>query len=230
MSAWGFAWGSLSPWGGADPGPAEMCALSDSRILVQMDDTPGTRNFRDFMCLLMGPFGHVLDVFADMEKAFDVETAVGDQLDKIGSWLDLPRQGFPDHRYRTFLKIQRNLIRGAATDQVNWTGTHNNVLTICRTFIGPVPSPITLTNIGPYGFTLNVPGVAPAEVPILAGFVCKSLYAGVFGFMVFASDDKVFGSVHGPVAGEGIFGSVHGPVAGAALFGHVEGVGAAGPC
>lgn len=231
MSSWGFSWGSDSPWGGADAGPAEMCELADSRILVQMDDTPGTRNFRDFMCVLVGPFGHALDVLDDIESAFDMDTAVGDQLDKIGAWIDLPRQGFGDDRYRTFLQIQRDLIRGAAVDQVNWTGTHNNTLTMVRTFIGVgVPQPIILTNYAPYTFTISIPGILAEEVPLLTRFICKSLYAGVYGFVSFASDTKVFGSTHGAVANEGIFGSVHGAVGGAAVFGHVAPVGLGGAC
>ena len=218
---WGNTWGG--PWGSSlGPGPAAFCQLADDRVLVQMSDVTGNRNFRDMMCVFAEGFGEVQDVTNDVLAGFDLTTAAGVQLDAIGSLIGLARDDFSDTRYRTFLSIQVDLLRPAASASANWTGTHNNTLTLCRTFIGTgVANPIVLTNLPPYNLSLSIPGVLPAEVPLLTRFVCKSLYAGVYGFVLFASDTKVFGSDHGAVANEGIFGSVHGAVANAALFGHV---------
>jgi hypothetical protein len=195
-----------------------------------MDDTTGNRNFRDMMCVFAEEFGDISDVQNDVLAGFDLSTADGAQLDILGSWIGLPRQGFDDLRYRTFLEIQRDLIRPAASEGGNWTGTVNNTLTMVRTFIGPVASPIILTNVPPYGFTMSIPGILPAEVPLLTRFICKSLYAGVNGFVIFAQDAFRFGSVHGAVVSEGIFGSVHGAVVGEAVFGHAAAIGGAGAC
>jgi hypothetical protein len=45
-----------------------------------------------------------------VRDAFDLEDATGDRLDKIGTFLVLPRQGADDDLYRTLLQIQALLI------------------------------------------------------------------------------------------------------------------------
>lgn len=208
MSYWGITWGLGNLWGIPADGPTEFCQLAQDRVLAQMDDTPASRNFRDFMCIIGEKFGEFRGVMADIAAAFDINTAVGTQLDAIGSVVGLPRNGFPDIRYRTFLKIQVDLLLSAARDDANWTGTHNNILDICRTFIGPgVPDPIILTNNPPYNFTLSVPGLVLSELELLIAFICKALYAGVLGqvIIVLASDSLWDSFSVGPIPDGGIW-------------------------
>jgi len=203
-------WKLNAQWGvGSGPGPEEFCDTAEGRVLVQMDDTVGNRKFRDFICELVGPLGHYKDVADDVRQGFDVDTAVGDQLDKIGSVVGLPRQGFSDTRYRVFLNIQIDLLLSARQDEANWTGTHNNILRICRTFVGSAAGTIVLTNIPPYSFQLTVPGLALSELNILVGFICLALYAGVLGsvVIVLASDSLWDSDAVGPIADGGIWGS-----------------------
>jgi hypothetical protein len=227
---WGIKakWGVNTHWGiDKDPNEVEFCEKADERVLVQMDDTVGNRKFRDFICELVGPLGHYASVAEDVEGAFDIDTAVGIQLDMIGAVIGLPRQGFSDLRYRVFLNIQVDLILSAMRNEANWTGTHNNILRICRTFIGDTePLPVLLSNIPPYSFVLSVPNVAGSELDLLIRFVCIALYAGVLGqVMTTLADDSLWASTHGAVVDEAIFCSVHGAVADCGTWGTTKPIG-----
>lgn len=181
MSRWAAEWASTSLWGiGEAPEEQKYCDLALDRVLAQMDDRPASDNFRTLMCILAQAFGDLENVAFEVRDGFNVTNAFGVQLDMIGSIVGLTRQGYADERYRTFLQIQIDLILQAARDDANWTGTHNNILSICRTFVG-AGAAITLTNYAPYDFTLTVPGIVVAEYPTLIGFICKALYAGVYG-------------------------------------------------
>jgi hypothetical protein len=135
-----------------------------------MGTEPAVRKFRELVCIMVEPKGTFEDVMVEVRDAFELQTAVGDQLDKLGSIVGLPRQGFADDRYRDFLNIQVALLLSYERDGADWTGTVNNVLTICRTFVGAGPV-ITLLNTPPYAFTLTIPGLVTSEVPILMGFL-----------------------------------------------------------
>jgi hypothetical protein len=150
-----------------------------------MDDAESNRKFRDLICIFVEGLGQYADVAQDVALGFDVETALGQQLDFIGAVVGLPRQGFPDSRYRVFLKIQIDLILTAIREDANWTGTHNNILKICRDFVGGAAPTITLTNLPPYSFALDVPGLVLSELLILVNFICVALYAGVLGQVTF---------------------------------------------
>jgi hypothetical protein len=209
-------YGTAAPWGlgslwGVDSGtgPAEFCQLADERVLVQMDDAGGNRKFRDLICDFAEGFGHFSDVAFDVQDGFDLSTAVGVQLDMIGAVIGLPRQGFPDDRYRVFLEIQTELVLSAAREDGNWTGTGNNILRICRKFIGPAAGTINLINLPPYDFRLSIPGITIEELEILANFICVALYAGVLGRVIFiVGADSLWDSVAvGPIPDGGIWGS-----------------------
>lgn len=231
MAFWGTPWGLTFPWGlGTTPGPAAYCALAQDRVLAQMDDTPGSRNFRDFICDVVHALGVYCDVATDVLEAFDVATASGVQLDMIGSLVGLPRKGFGDIRYRTFLDIQIRLLLSASREDAQWTGTHENVLQIVRTFVGPGPA-VTLTNLPPYAFLLTVDGLVLAEVQLLANFVCRAIYAGVFGLMIVVlAPDSLWDSITvGPIADGGIWCSTSVAVAPCATWNTVVPIGSQ-PC
>lgn len=208
---WGGTWGLGSLWGAPPgPGPQEVCDLVERRVLVQMDDSVGNRRFRDMLCNLLLDTGTFGDVAQDVSEAFDVTTAQGIQLDFIGSIVGLARQGFDDIPYRRFLEIQINLLLSAARDDGEWTGTVPNILTICRTFIGPgIPDPVVYTALPPYSFLLTVPGLTVPEAVLLSRFLCKAIYGGVLGqvSVILASDSLWDSDSVGPIANGGIWGS-----------------------
>jgi len=185
MATWGSPWAITSTWGIASAGANAACELAEERVLVQMDDTVGNRKFRDFMCILAEPFGIYTEVMADLKAAFDIETAIGVQLDIIGSIIDLPRSGLADDRYRIFLRIQTEILLGQVTG--DWTGSVNNILTMVRTLIGTgVVTPINYILHPPYTFELIIPGVFPvSEIRLLFRLICRAIYAAVLGFVAF---------------------------------------------
>ena len=223
MARWGAPWGLAAPWGiEPRPGPAELCTFSDGRVLVQMGDAPDNRNLRDLICDLVFDNGTFQDVSGDVRDAFDVDHAQGVQLDAIGSTVGLQRQGFDDNDYRRFLDIQIDLLLSAARDEAEWTGTHQNILKITRTFIGTgVPDPIVLISLPPYGFLLSVPGITVADMEMLANFIRTAIYAGVLGqaIAVLASD-SLWGSASIAITDGGIWGSASVVVAPSSIWGH----------
>lgn len=235
MATWGTTWGLALSWG--DPSSVEAaCELAQDRLLAQHPDeikqvgdgSVMARPLRDWICKFAeqsGAFRHVLEQVRD---GFQIETAIGVQLDAIGSLIGLPRSGFGDVRYRVMLGIQAELLLAHTAEGGNWTGTTNNILTIVRRFIGETPgAPIVLTQTPPYAFTLQIPAVFTVEeFRVLRRFICLALYAGVLGVTTFPTDDSVYGSEHGAVVDAGIYGSAHGAVAEAALYDHVEAIGA----
>lgn len=230
MSIWGTGspWGLLAPWG-APAGQDFACELVEERVLVQHPDQVGERQFRDWLCAFAQQAGEYLDVADDTRDGFNLLTAIGEQLDLIGGVVGLPRSGFDDDRYRTLLQIQIQLLIGARNSNPNWVGTINNLLQICRTFIGTgVPDPVVLLNTPPYSYTLSVPGVTIAELDLLITFICKATWAGVLGYVIIlptGGGANLWGSTHGAVVNSGIWCSTHGAVAGCALWSHVVTIG-----
>jgi len=230
---WGsLSWGTGLPWGlSASPGPAEFCAIADDRVLVQMDDAPGNRDFRELICVLVEDLGLYRDVCRDaILKAFDIDQAAGAQLDAIGSLVGLSREGESDARYRTLLQIQIELILSQQREGARWTGTGENILRICRLFIGPATPPVVLINTPPYDFTLTVPTITLANAGRLFRFICKALYAGVLGNIKFdLQPNSRWDSVSVAVPQGGIFCSVSVPVPNCAQFGTVRTIGTCNP-
>ena len=230
MSRWGTGQGQglPAPWGtDTGQGEAEYCEIADCRILVQMPDGVGERVFRDQMCIFVSPLGHYEDVLEDVKASFDPATGVGDQLDKIGSIVGLARNGVSDERYRVFLSIQSNLLLSAREDAEGRTGSAENIIKICRTFIGDaVLDPIVLSPGPPCDFLLTVPGLVPSEAPILIRFICQAIDATVLGQLGFSLDsNSKWGSVVAPIPGTGKWASTVTPIPGTAVYATVQTIG-----
>jgi hypothetical protein len=178
------------------------------------------------MCIFAEAFGDFQAVAFDVRDGFDVATAVGVQQDAIGAVIGLTRQGFDDARYRTFLEIQIDLLLSAQREEANWTGTINNVLTICRKFIGTgVALPIIYQGAPPYAFLLTIPGGLPVnEIRLLFQFVCKAIYAGVLGQTIFVpAGDNLYDSVNVAIPNSGIYCSVNVVIANCAVYSTILG-------
>jgi hypothetical protein len=197
----------------------DLCDLTDERILVQMDDSEGNRNFRDLMCQLSIGAQQYRDVALAVRDAFAVGDAVGAQLDAIGSVVGIAREGQTDARYRDIVRIQIDLLLSAQRAEAQWTGTSENLLTIARRFIGATVAAIVLTNFLPYGYQLTVPDLAYADAALLGRFLATATYAGVRGqLLVLLDDASNWGSSAVAVSGAGIYGSASVAVSNEALW------------
>lgn len=194
--------------------------LADERCLVQMDDQPGNRKFRDLMRVLAILPGRIFDMGCVVKNAFDRDVARGKQLDMIGSLVGLTREGFSDARFRVFLEIVAELLLSSSRDGAEWTGMSENILRISRIFIGEAASPIFLRNAPPYDLVLNIPDLTDlTEAGYLARFIRRALFAGVAGHISIAVDsDSKIGSEAVSVPG-GTLGSESVAVAGAMING-----------
>lgn len=220
MSTWGLTpWGLGFPWGAEHTGADYGCTLAQSGILAQSQGG----NFSLWMCAFGEEIGSNFDTLTDIINGYSLEYAVGAQLDVLGSILGLPRSGFGDDRYRDFLTIQRDLQLGVTVDG-NWTGTGDNVLGICRKFIGPASGdPIVVQNWPPYSFTLDIPDISsPLEVQVLISFLRKALYIGVLGYVsIAAAGDSRWDSANAVVPNGGTWGSASVATPTAALWSYV---------
>jgi hypothetical protein len=222
VTAWGLGspWGLGFPWGAPQTGADWGCETAQTGILSQSRGG----NFSDWMCAFGEEIGSDFDIITDIINGFDLDYAVGAQLDVLGSILGLPRSGFGDDRYRTFLLIQRDLLLGAASEDGNWTGTGENIIWICRRFIGPASGdPVVAKTTPPYAFNLTVPDIPnQLETLILVSFLRKAIYLGVLGYIEFAADgDPYWASASVAVTSSGIWASYSVVVAGAADWSYV---------
>ncbi len=193
--------------------------LADVRVLVQMDDQVANRKFRELMIDFAEGAEDFKLVALQVASAFDLPIAVGAQLDAIGAVVGLAREGFTDARYRTFLEIQILLLLSAARNDANWTGTIQNIVTVCRTFIGETALPVRLTNSPPYSYQVDVPGLVLSEANLLARFLKTANYAGVDGqLVVILAADSLYDSSAVAVTGAGIYCSASVVVAGCATY------------
>lgn len=221
MAHWGTPWGSGFFWGIEQVGADWACELVQQRLLHWH---PEAGNLRKWMCAFAETVGSDFDTLLEILGGFNVDYAVGAQLDVLGSIVGLPRSGIGDTRYRKLIKIQINLLLSAGREDARWTGTVDNILTIAREFIGPTANAITLTNLPPKAFILSIPDVTDdVEMEILLSFVAKAIYAEVLGYVVVALGEGAVWASDAVVVPDGwVWGSAAVEVPGASTWGYVK--------
>lgn len=208
-------WSDIAYWGlQAGPGADEACASAQDRILAQMLEDG---NFYKLMCALAEPHGDWQEVWEDIQNAFRSTTAVGDQADIVGTWLNQLRRGADDALYRTVLRIKGKTV-------LKSTGTGETVLGIVREYVGAGPSPIVLTRSPPYNFLLTVPSVVgESDRAILIPLIREALIAGELGLIiVLVTGGALWGSQGTAVGGAGVWGSQSVVVGGATNWSLME--------
>jgi hypothetical protein len=215
----------------------------DDRCLVQMEDLPRVitaeaGNFRKLLYLFCELWLRQAQNTRPIALAFDVNTAVGQQQDMIGSVIDLPRRGFTDEQYRKFQRMQILLLLSSRREEGNWTGNVDNLVQIVRTFLGGTPGDgaIGLRNTPPYSYMLTVENLAVEDLPDLAYFLCRAQYAGVLGNVYFnLESNSLWDSLTAgePIADTGVYGALTAgsTIANVAVYGtHVAIGGDGGDC
>jgi len=170
-------------YGSIESGVDFVCALAKNRIF---DWHPVGGDLDDLICGLVEIYGDALEVVEELQDSFDLEDAVGAQLDIVGGWMGLPRSGQLDERYRDLLKIQQELILSADSESERWVGTGESILTITRRFLGPEADPIGLRFTKPKDYILSVPGnLLVNEVETLSFFLTQATWSEVLGHVLF---------------------------------------------
>lgn len=203
-------WSTFNTWGGfwgLDAGTGDEAAVivGHDGILSQFVENG---LFYDLIGTFAEAHGDLWDVLVDAIAAFDIDTAIGEQLDIIGRILKQPRNAYGDTFYRKILKIRGKLV-------LQSTGTGENILEICRLFIEAEPDPVVLTNSPPYTFKLSVPGTTESDLVTLIPLLREALIGGVSGVViVILTGGAVWDSANVAVTGGGIWGSANVVVAG----------------
>jgi hypothetical protein len=124
----------------------------------------------------------MLEVLGQIGRGFDLTTGVGDQLDRIGQVLQLPRYGASDERYRVLLRIQALLVLSSAANATT-------LIEIVREFTGA--DPFEVNTFHPMTFELGAI-VPPADAPLLASMIRKAKAACYTGHVVTSASGPLF--------------------------------------
>lgn len=124
-----FEYPLLPPTDTTPTTPSNLAAAMQDRIIMFVR---GPR-FKALVEALASRTDALLEVSEDIVEAFDIDTAVGVQLDRLGELLQRPRYGASDDRYRTLLKIQVELVLSSQ-------GTTPTIMRIVELFTGEPPS------------------------------------------------------------------------------------------
>ncbi len=163
----GSGWGSGDPWGSGSEFTQRMVA----RLLMFVQHGP---RFVALVNALATRTGDLRDAASTIVAAFDIDTAAGTQLDRLGAILQRPRFGMTDDRYRTLLHIQIDLILSS-------TASAETLLSVVERLTGfPAPE---YSEHYPAGFTIGAI-VDPDDVVLLLDLLRKAKGWGINGRLV----------------------------------------------
>lgn len=146
------------------------------RLLKQWREGPNLRA----ICELLGTrHDELLLVAQQVAAGFDLENAVGVQLDAIGRVLGLARLGDDDDRYRLALQVWAMCL--------STQGTANELLAIVRAYIGATPT-LSLVMLPPMGYRLEIDDLDLEDLQRLLVFV-RAASPICYGFAVVITAD-----------------------------------------
>lgn len=148
----------------------------------QFKDKP---NILAFLDALTGPIQDIEDAFYDLLTERGVDTAVGDQLDDLGTIVGQPRDGLSDDDYRPFLRAR------IATNRSN--GTINDLIVISELILDDLLSPLTIEPQYPAGVVVNVDEELSEDLSdALIGFLRDAKSSGVRLILEYFTDEEPF--------------------------------------
>lgn len=150
----------------------------------------------------IGALGDIIDLRTDahtavlqaLDAAFDLASAVGDQLDILGALLGFPRVGLTDDRYRRALKVQRSSILSSA-------GTRPTMIQVFTDWTTNVPE--SYRDIPPNEFEITGK-VAVADEALLLEFITKAAPAGRIISVYQVPNDHLANAYAGDTVAEGV--------------------------
>lgn len=166
MTAYGSGppWGSGSFWGSGGDFRNTMI----SRLLMFVQHGP---KFTAIVNALATRTENLIAASNTIAAAFDLDTAVGVQLDRLGEILQRPRFGMTDDRYRDLLHVQIDLILSS-------TASAETLLSVFERITGAPAS--EYSEHYPAQFVIGG-YVDPADATLLADFLRRAKGWGVYG-------------------------------------------------
>jgi hypothetical protein len=154
--------------------PTGLGTTMADRLLAFVRNT----NFRSLISVFADRTQGLVDAGVDVSEAFDLESAVGAQLDRLGEILQRPRLTYDDDRYRTLLQIQVELVLSSGTSVPT-------ILRIVELFTGH--DPVAYSEEYPMGFTVDAVLDDPDDTPLLVQLIGEAK-AAAYGATVGVSD------------------------------------------
>lgn len=200
MASYGAATYGVDLWGGA-------FELGAARLLYMIRMGPRWRALAD---IIDRRWSTMVGVAEQIRTVFSLDTATGEQLDIIGQWIGLDRQGMTNDRYRRALRVQVVLLSSAS-------GSSSSLIDVFTQWTAAAPA--SYRNVAPaYAELTGV--VAEIDEYLLRQFILKAAPAGVIISIGAALDTNflVADSVADPIADPGVLDCVSIPVTDAATL------------
>lgn len=175
--------------------------LGAARLLYMLRMAPRWRALAD---VLDGRYARLAGVVELFRVGFDLDNAVGVQLDIIGAWLGRAREGMVDARYRRALRTQVLILKSA-------NGSGPNLIAVFASWVQSLP--LTYRNVPPA--YVEITGVVPAEdMALLRVFIRLALPGGVaFEVIGTSTPPLIADSVQHPITDPGVADSFASPQA-----------------
>ncbi len=203
MASYGTAVYGVDEWGGA-------YELGAARLLYICRESP---NFRALADITDRRWSRMIGILEQIRVAYNLDSAVGVQLDVIGAQLGLERQGMNDARYRRALRVQ----------QLIMASTVNTTASVLAVFEAWITTPAEYyRNVPPAHIEISGP-ISAADAYLLRRFLRAAAPAGVtlsIAGWAPGTTPLIVDSIAVPVADPGVIDSVASPVADAALIAH----------
>lgn len=164
--------------------------LAKNRIIEQYKQKPNINSIIDIHAERYQQLEDMLFVFLSI---IDLENAVQDQLNIVGSMVGVPRGAFNDDDYRALIKIQIavTLTRGSIPDQLNVARALTDPTKVIYIPDYPAKFFLILVNPTPIVAITEVRRILESEVaPSGVGLTLVTAPTGYFGF---ANDPNAFG-------------------------------------
>lgn len=169
MTEWSSPWGTL--WGAVPLVPSDR--------LLMFVRSPRLSAFVD----VFGDRWTVLtDTHIAVAASFDLDNAVGDQLDRLGGILQRPRLGYGDDRYRTLVQIQAQLVLSSTT-------TTPTIMRIVELFTGYAPT--MYADVYPMGYRIGAQLDEPTDAALLLQILREATAAAYEVEVVVSDGDAV---------------------------------------
>lgn len=192
---WGSGtWGSMY-WGA----PGDFASAMVKRLLMFVQGDPA---FRGLTLALGNRTEKILTAARTVANAFDLDTAVGAQLDRIGGIVQRPRFGLADDRYRGLLRAHIDLILSSS-------GSAETLLAVFAAWTGAQAT--EYQEHYPAQFTIGG-FVEPEEIAFLRSLLRQAKGWGILGGLsvaMAADNDLDGGTLIGDfVADEGLWSAL----------------------
>ncbi len=200
MPGHGAATYGVDAWG-------EAYELGAARLLYMLRMAPRWRALAD---VIDARYARIAGIMELIRVGFNLDSAIGNQLDIIGEWLGRRREGMVDVRYRRALRVQLRLLLSA-------NGSGPNLISVWFQWAQSLP--LSYRNVPPAYVELS--GVVAAEDEyLLRQFILSAAPGGVVvGVFTATTTPLIADSIADPVTSPGLVDSIADPVTAAPVTG-----------